>query len=253
MTLPVADGPWWKHTKLSDGITLFEEPFVDPWLQPNSWLVEGRDRNLLVDSGMGLVSLKDALGPLTGKPVLAVASHTHFDHVGSHHEFAERACHSSETDILAAPTIPNTAADVMDSLMITALPYEGYDTESYHIKAAPVTRALDEGDVIDLGDRVLKVLHLPGHSRGSIGLLEEATGVFFSGDVVYEGEILDELFSSDIDDYIETMRRLTELPVNVVHAGHYGSFGRERMVELVSTYVESKQAPVCPADAPRPA
>ena len=49
-----------------------------------------------------------------------------------------------------------------------------------------MTRALDEGDVIDLGDRVFKVLHLPGHSRGSIGLLEEATGVFFSGDVIYE-------------------------------------------------------------------
>ena len=83
MTLPIADGPWWQHSKLSDGITLFEEPFVDPWLQPNSWLVEGRERNLLVDSGMGLMSLKDALGPLTEKPLLAVASHTHFDHVGS--------------------------------------------------------------------------------------------------------------------------------------------------------------------------
>ena len=195
MTLPVADGPWWTRKNLSDGITRFEEPFVDPLLQPNSWLVEGRDRNLLVDSGMGIVSLKDELGPLMDKPLLAVASHTHFDHVGSLHEFAERACHISETDVLAEPNGHNTVADIMDSLEITALPYEGYDTESYHIKAAPVTRALDEGDVIDLGDRVFKVLHLPGHSRGSIGLLEEATGIFFSGDVVFEGEILDELFS----------------------------------------------------------
>ena len=253
MTLPVADGPWWTRKNLSDGITRFEEPFVDPLLQPNSWLVEGRDRNLLVDSGMGIVSLKDELGPLMDKPLLAVASHTHFDHVGSLHEFAERACHISETDVLAEPNDHNTVADIMDSLEITALPYEGYDTESYHIKAAPVTRALDEGDVIDLGDRVFKVLHLPGHSRGSIGLLEEATGIFFSGDVVFEGEILDELFSSNIEDYVETMRRLAELPVNVVHPGHYGSFGQERLVELVSTYVESKQAPVCPAEVANPA
>ena len=84
-------------------------------------------------------------------------------------------------------------------------------------------------------------------------LLEEATGIFFSGDVVFEGEILDELFSSNIEDYVETMRRLAELPVNVVHPGHYGSFGQERLVELVSTYVESKQAPVCPAEAANPA
>ena len=171
----------------------------------------------------------------------------------AHHEFEERACHSSETDVLAQPTDYNTAADIMESLMITAMPHAGYDTESYHITPAPVTRALDEGDVIDLGDRVFKVLHLPGHSRGSIGLLEEATGVFFSGDVIYKGEILDELFSSNIEDYVETMRRLIEVSVTVVHPGHYGSFGRERMVELVNTYIDSKQAPVCPADVPKPA
>ena len=92
--------------------------------------------------------------------------------------------------------------------------------------AAPATRLLADGDVVDLGDRAFEVLHLPGHSPGSIGLWEAATGVLFSGDAVYDGPLLDELDGSDVDGYVATMRRLRELPVTVVHAGHEPSFGR---------------------------
>ncbi|MEJ0007003.1 MAG: MBL fold metallo-hydrolase [Steroidobacteraceae bacterium] len=88
--------------------------------------------------------------------------------------------------------------------------------------AAPATRLVDEGDVIDLGDRVFEVLHLPGHSPGSIGLLESRTGTLFSGDAIYDGPLLDDIPGSDIAAYIRTMRRLLTLSVTVV-LGHGGS------------------------------
>ena len=94
--------------------------------------------------------------------------------------------------------------------------------------------------MLDLGDRAFEVLHLPGHSPGSIGLWEAATGVLFSGDAVYDGPLLDELDGSDVVAYVATMRRLRELPVGVVHAGHEASFGRERLVELCDAYLVAR-------------
>ena len=111
----------------------------------------------------------------------------------------------------------------------------------YEVRAAPATRLLDDGDVIDLGDRTFDVLHLPGHSPGSIGLWEAATGVLFSGDALYDGPLLDELDGSDIDAYVATIERLRELPVTVVHGGHERSFGRDRLVELCDAYLARRR------------
>jgi len=94
--------------------------------------------------------------------------------------------------------------------------------------------------IVDLGNRHFEVLHLPGHSPGSIGLWEAASGTLFSGDAIYDGPLLDEIGGADIPTYVRTMKRLRELPVQVVHAGHDGSFGRERLVELVDAYLAKR-------------
>src|SRR5262249_34203947 len=113
--------------------------------------------------------------------------------------------------------------------LITALPHAGYDMASYRLKPAPVTRIVEEGEVVDLGNRHFEILHLPGHSPGSIGLWESATGTLFSGDAIYDGPLLDEIAGAHIPAYVRTMKRLRELPVSIVHAGHDPSFGRDRL------------------------
>jgi glyoxylase-like metal-dependent hydrolase (beta-lactamase superfamily II) len=92
----------------------------------------------------------------------------------------------------------------------------------------------------DLGDRHFEILHLPGHSTGSIGLWEARTGTLFSGDAIYDGPLLDDLPESDIPTYVETMKRLRGLPVDVVHGGHDESFGRERLIEIANGYIASR-------------
>ncbi len=67
------------------------------------------------------------------------------------------------------------------------MPVQPLNSPHPPITPAPATRLLAEGEAIDLGDRHFEVLHLPGHSPGSIGLWEEATGIFFSGDAIYDG------------------------------------------------------------------
>lgn len=60
------------------------------------------------------------------------------------------------------------------------------------------------------------MLHLPGHSPGSIALFDESDGTLFSGDVVYDDVLLDELPGSDREEYVHTMNRLREVPVRIV-------------------------------------
>ena len=249
---PAPAETWYHSVAHEHAITHIFEPYIDVFYRCNIWHVRGRDRSLLFDSGMGVVSLVGELPWLRGAPLLAVASHTHFDHIGNHHEFADRACHRLEADILAHPSAERTLAARYANLEIfERLPPGGFDRDAYSVRPAPATQLLGDGDIIDLGDRHFQVLHVPGHSPGSIALWDAARGVLLSGDAVYDGPLIDDSYHSNRDDYLDTMRRLRELPVSVVHGGHYPSFGRDRFQQLIDEYVNGQRATGCPADAHR--
>jgi glyoxylase-like metal-dependent hydrolase (beta-lactamase superfamily II) len=186
--------------------------------------------------------------------VIAVATHAHYDHVGCMHEFAERLVHPAESRQLAgeglfasllAADFPQDWRDQaaaegypLPDVLVTAVPWAGYDPASYTLVPAPPTGTIDEGDEVSLGDRTFTVLHTPGHSPGGISLHEEETGILFSGDAIYDDVLLDELPGSDIPDYLRTVRRLRDLVgVTIVHAGHGASFGPERLRELCDAYL----------------
>jgi glyoxylase-like metal-dependent hydrolase (beta-lactamase superfamily II) len=254
--LPIADR-WFERKRISDEITLLWEPHVIPLMRCNIWHVRGRDRDLVIDTGMGVASLRDAARDLFGKKVTAVATHTHLDHVGGHHEFDHTLVHELEADNLRSPMdrgtllyseLPvdyvrglNEAGYVVDRDFITALPRADYDMGGYRLNDSVVSEIVAEGDIVDIGNRHFEVLHLPGHSPGSIGLWEAATGTLFSGDAIYDGPLLDQVDGADIPAYIRTMERLRELPVEVVHGGHDPSFGRARLVEICDAYLTSRR------------
>lgn len=233
---------WYETASLGDGVTHIWEPYIKPFYRCNVWHVRGRERDMLVDSGMGVVALRARIAALAERPVLAVASHTHFDHIGAHHEFAERAVHGAEADLLAHPGRKETLIDpyVTDDIF-TALPPDGYASADYAVAPAPATRVLEDGDAIDLGDRHFEVIHTPGHSPGSIALFEAASGVLFSGDAVYDGPLIDDCYHSDVDDYIATMKRLMEIPARVVHGGHFASFDAARLRTLCRAFLAQKE------------
>jgi len=254
MSLAVAN-PWFERRRM-DGVTLLYEPHVNAVFRCNIWHVRGRDLDLLVDTGLGVASLRQAARDLFTKSLVAVATHTHVDHGGGMHEFDERWVHSAEAasardaryhrSLELEDWSPAERAATEESGypvaggLLTAVPLPGYRPASYRLREFEPTRLLEDGGVIDLGDRALEVLHLPGHSPGSIGLYERASGVLFSGDAIYDGPLLDSLPGSDPDAYRHTMERLLTLPVTVVHAGHEQSFGRQRLAELARGYLNRR-------------
>ena len=81
MPLKIAS-QWYETIPFSDGVTLIRELHVAPWLRCNIWHVRGRDRDLIIDTGMGLRPFKTELASLLDQPVTAVVTHSHFDHSG---------------------------------------------------------------------------------------------------------------------------------------------------------------------------
>jgi len=248
---------WFETKRIDDRITLLWEPHVARLDQCNMWHVRGRDSDLLVDAGMGISSLKSAMAALLNKPLIVVATHSHTDHVGSLHEFEHRLVHPLEAQSLTTPATypvlcschwPGTSRANIEAqgyevpdIMIDAYPHEGFDPFTFRPQGTQATRLIDEGDVVDLGDTAFEVLHLPGHSPGSIGLWEKNTGTLFSGDAIYDGPLLDKIGGANVIDYQRTMHRLKNLPVEVVHGGHDPSFGRARMLELAEDYLQRSE------------
>jgi glyoxylase-like metal-dependent hydrolase (beta-lactamase superfamily II) len=102
---------------------------------------------------------------------------------------------------------------------------------------AEPTLLLNDGDFIDLGDRSLEVLHVPGRSSGGIALWEAATGSLFTSDMLYDGDHGPAWPPDDPQSYIASLRRMRDLPVLQVYPGHYGRFDGARMMAMIDEQV----------------
>ena len=169
------------RSKLTEGVTRISDGIV------NEFLIEGSDRAVLFDTGLDLFNIKDYVAKLTDKELIVVNSHFHPDHANGNHHF--KKVHIGEKDL---PTF--TTADVYFKLVddiVTA-------TLAKHPRAQKIMPWVDkllmtkkgeteyvplkDGDEIDLGDKKLIVKDFPGHTPGSITLLDPAMKFIYAGD-----------------------------------------------------------------------
>jgi glyoxylase-like metal-dependent hydrolase (beta-lactamase superfamily II) len=249
--LPVADD-WWVLSPVGDGVTRLVEGHIDPMLESNVWHVRGGDNDLLIDTGNGIGALRPVIDRLSnGRPVISVVTHGHFDHVGGLREFEDRRGHQADADDVRSPFpmrlhrehFPEGAVEMYEyygypvpPMIVNALPSENFDAEGWSSPGAELTGAAQDGDVIDLGDRGLEVLHVPGHTPGSVALWEADTGLLFAGDMIYVDA---KLHFEDPAAAAASLRRLRALPVRRVHAGHDRSFDREEFHDVIEAELRS--------------
>lgn len=232
--------------QVDEGVFLCRERFYHSGNRANIWLVLGSTDDLIIDTGLGIWDLPKFLRErqLIGqKPVHAVATHVHFDHSGGMYQFENVAIHSNEANALQRGDNFETVSMITDS-EIGLLPREDWKASEFRVQAVKPTRVLIEGDVFDLGNKKLKVLHLPGHSRGSIGLIDEEANILFSGDVVYDGSMIDWLPYSNVNDYIRTCERLQQMSaaIDKVCPGHFGMFDGKHLHQLATDYIANASA-----------
>lgn len=153
------------------------------WEHTHSYLLLGERRALLIDTGLGIGSMGALVARLTDKPVAAVATHVHWDHIGGHKYFPDFYAHRAEESWLRG-NFPLPLAAVKRMVADRCQLPEGFDLDCYTLFQGHPSAWVGEGDTIDLGGRVLTVLHTPGHSPGHLCFWEESRGYLFSGDLV---------------------------------------------------------------------
>lgn len=244
MTGPAA--PWFHVRPVAPGSWLVAEPS-----HVNSWLVAGRDRAVLVDTGLGIAPIRPLVERIVELPVEVVNTHHHFDHVGGNAEFGAVAVHERGLALLTAGASTAERAGYLaytHDLLTAAAAYRDLDERFFHLLGedsdprpvpdgfdaeawvrpgpppGPAPRALHDGDVIDLGGRVLTVLHTPGHSPDSICLIDDRDGLLVAGDTVNSGPIYAQAAESDLEDFARSTARLAGLAgdVSLVAMGHFG-------------------------------
>ena len=84
------------------------------------------------------------------------------------------------------------------------------------------------------------MIDLPGHTPGSIGLIDHEERALIAGDAVYDGGLIDTLPESDVATYLQTMEALRRLDVDVVYPGHGWPFDRARLRAIAEEYLRER-------------
>ena len=200
---------WFEVYKIRPGVFAIYEPHQLE--EVISYLIVGADRALLFDTGMGISNIQAVVAGLTKLPVSVLNSHTHNDHVGDNWRFSD--VYGMDTEFTrnnARGSKEDAQAELAPDEICESLP-AGFDAKAYTTKPFHITHWVHDGDQIDLGGRVLKVIGTPGHTPDSIALLDEKNGLLFTGDTFYAGPIYLYRPETDLDAYLASVKKLAAL------------------------------------------
>ena len=144
----------------------------------NIYLIEGNEKVLVIDTGIGVADLFSTIRHLTKKPLVVVNTHNHMDHAGANYQFDEIYLHPKDINL----TSPHKEKGnrILSQMTKGAHPCESelYKDKPKNPRIIPV----NEGFIFDLGDRKIEVIETPGHTPGSICLLDIEQKVLYTGD-----------------------------------------------------------------------
>ena len=180
---------------------------IPPADRTNTYLLLGRTP-LIIDPGTRLTAPRNRLERLIARlcpqerPVSVVLTHHHDDHLGAVAWLRRRR----RLEVLAHPA---TAVRVS--------------------RAIRVDRLVHHGDTILAGDRLLNVIHTPGHAPGHVCLFDPADGVLFAGDMVAGiGTVVVDPNDGSLSEYLESLRRLSDLNPSLLLPAHGPPIGAAR-------------------------
>lgn len=210
--------PWFTVENIDEKTYAISE--YQHWEKPHAYLVLGQDQAALIDTGLGILDISEIVRSLTDLPILVITTHVHWDHIGSHGKFKTLAVHEIEKPFLE-DWFPIPKEMVMMGLcgQPCAFP-DGFDPHHYRVFHGAVTRVLHDGDGINIGGRMLRVIHTPGHSPGHICLYEAGKRYLYTGDLIYQGKLDAFYFSTSPRDFASSVARIAALPVSRILPGH---------------------------------
>jgi len=176
------------------------------------YLLVGREKALLVDSGYGLLDLGSIVATITDKPVICVCTHGHIDHALGACQFEEAYLHSKDFDVYAKHTDSTFIADMGLKGLMMRPPRFMRSNPSYLALVEQMAKKqyaplqeLDGMGSFDLGERTVSWRYVPGHTQGSVAIIDEANKVAFDADACAPGAWLFLEESSPLPDYLKEL------------------------------------------------
>jgi glyoxylase-like metal-dependent hydrolase (beta-lactamase superfamily II) len=203
-----------------------------------AYLYQEADRLTLIDTGLSTQAdlILDAVAAIGRKPAdlrQIVLTHSHADHTGSLAELVARAGAEVIAHKLDAPVVRGDAPEPPPVLSDIERPFA-----EAALKATPpappcrVDREVVDGDEIDVGGGSV-VVHVPGHTAGSIAIYVPKRKLLFSGDAAARlpgGDVIVGVFNVDTEQARQSFRRLASLDVETVCFGHGAPMDRDASV-----------------------
>lgn len=211
---------WYARTPVTDRCVMLTE--AEETLPSNAFVVLGEGRNLLVDTGLGVGDLRGFVRSayVEQSPLRVLLTHSHWDHIGNAHQFDRVLAHPREVspdgtvgiDTLSEEFVDRPGQFVREQREREVTFPDGFDAEAFSIPDAEGVRPIEEGDEIRLGDRVIEVVEIPGHSPGQLAFLDESEGVLLGGDIIHvDHNAYAHFDDSDVDAYIDSLQKLIDL------------------------------------------
>ncbi len=217
MTNNITD--WFTIEKIDDNTSIISE--YKHWEETHCYVLNGTEKCLLIDTGLGVENIWEQVQRLTKKPITVATTHVHYDHFGGHKFFQEFYVHEAETEWINGG-FPLTIEQVRSLLTEEPCAFpDDFDINNYQLFKGIPTRVLKDNDTIELGERTIQVLHTPGHSPGHMCFYEESKGYLYTGDLIYIGELFAYYPSTDPIAYMNSIKKLLPLNVKRILPAHH--------------------------------
>jgi len=186
------------------------------WQETVSYLMIGREKALLIDTGMAFGNIKLNVEALTDKPVIVVNSHSHYDHVSNNHHFDTVYGRDLAFTAKNASGHPKTTWQnaIQPSAVSANLPI-GFNYDNYKNIGFDIDHFLKDGEIIDLGGRKIEVIFAPGHTPDGMLFFDRAAGLLATGDTFYPSTLWAHRDDADFNDYIASAKKMAAMQQDV--------------------------------------
>lgn len=174
------------------------------------YLLEGDERALLIDTGTGTFDIRSFVQKFTSKPLIAACTHGHVDHAGGMGVFEEIWMSGKDYAAAAGLTIEDRENYVDHVMQFCTGLYKIGRENVWKWECIPKLHPLKEGDIIDLGNRVVEVYETSGHTAGGLSFLDTKERILFTGDACNSNTLLLEDLTDPENAGMEALLRTAE-------------------------------------------